>query len=45
MLREQVVADPGVTLWQLQRKLSVEVAESTVCRALQRLGLSLKKSR
>ena len=44
-LREQVAADPGVTLWQLQRKLSVPVAESTVCRALQRLGLSLKKSR
>lgn len=44
-LRAIVWVDPGITLRELQGRLSVQVAESTVCRALQRLGLSLKKSR
>ncbi len=39
-----VRADPGVTLKQIASHLSAEVVESTVCRSLQRLGLSLKKS-
>ena len=45
MLREQVAAEPGVRLRELRGKLSVDVAESTVCRTLKKLGLSLKKSR
>ena len=44
-LREQVAAHPGVTLRELQGLLSVHVAESTVCRALKKMGLSFKKSR
>ncbi len=43
-MREQVAAKPGVTARQLMAILGVEVVESTVCRALKRLGLSLKKS-
>jgi transposase len=45
LMREQVAANPGVTLRQLQGMLSVSVAESTVCRALKKLNLSFKKSR
>lgn len=45
MLEQEVAAEPGVTLRELQGKLSVKVAESTVHRALWRLGLSFKKSR
>ncbi len=44
-LRREVAKNPGVTLRELQGRLSVKVAESTVCRALQKLGLSFKKSR
>lgn len=44
-LQALVAADPSITLRELQGKLSVRVAESTVCRALQGLGLSFKKSR
>jgi len=44
-LREQIAANPGITLRELQGMLSVHVAESTICRALQRMGLSFKKSR
>jgi len=43
-LKREIQADPGGTLGELQGKLSVAVAESTVCRALQKLGLSFKKS-
>ncbi|QKK08975.1 MAG: hypothetical protein HND58_12935 [Planctomycetota bacterium] len=39
-----VRADPGITLKAIRERLSVEVAESTVCRRLKRLGLSLKNS-
>ena len=39
-LEREVAADPGVTLRELQGKLSVPVVESTVCRALQKLGLT-----
>jgi len=39
-----IEADPGITLNAIRRRLSVEVAESTVCRRLQKLGVSLKKS-
>lgn len=35
--------DPGITLNAIRERLSVRVAESTVCRRLQRLGLTLKK--
>ena len=42
-LRDELAAEPGLTLGQLRRKLSVEMAESTVCRAFQKLGLTLKK--
>ena len=43
-LEREVATSPGVTLRELQSKLSVPVVESTVCRALQKLGLSFKKS-
>ena len=45
LMRDQIAANPGVTLLQLRDMLSVHVAESTVCRALQKMGLSYKKSR
>lgn len=41
---EVVAAQPGITAKQLMPMLSVQVVESTVCRALKRLGLSLKRS-
>ena len=41
---EVVAAQPGITAKQLMPMLSVSVVESTVCRALKRLGLSLKRS-
>lgn len=44
VLREQVRRKPGITARELAPMLSVEVALSTVCRRLIRLGLSLKKS-
>jgi len=44
-LEREVAKNPGVTLRELQGKLSVSVAESTVCRALKKLGLSFKKNR
>lgn len=40
-----IEADPGFTLNAIRQRLSVEVAESTVCRRLQKLGVSLQKSR
>ena len=42
-LRDELAVEPGLTLRQLKAKLSVPVAESTVCRTLQKLGLTLKK--
>ena len=45
LMRDQVAANPGITLLQLRDMLSVDVAESTVCRALQKMDLSFKKSR
>ncbi len=45
LLRQQVRCKPGVTARELIPMLSVEVAISTVCRRLNKLGLSLKKSR
>jgi len=41
---EMIERDPGVTLNAIRAQLSVGVAESTVCRRLKRLGVSLKKS-
>jgi transposase len=38
-------ADPGITLKDIAARLSVRVAESTVCRRLKRLGITLKKNR
>jgi transposase len=45
LLREEVERRPGVTAKQMIPLLSVPVVESTICRAWQRMGLSLKKSR
>ena len=45
LMREVVATQPGITAKQLMAMLSIEVVESTVCRALKRLGLSLKRSR
>ncbi len=45
LMRDAVAAQPGITAKQLMPMLSVDVVESTVCRALKRLGLSLKRSR
>lgn len=42
---QAVAAQPGITAKQLMAMLSVHVVESTVCRTLKRLGLSLKRSR
>ena len=44
LMREQIAANPGITLRELQGMLSVRVAESTVCRAVRKMGLSFKKS-
>ena len=40
---ELIERDPGITLNAIRAQLSVEVAESTVCRRLRKLGVSLKK--
>lgn len=45
LLREVVVKQPGITAKQVTSMLSVQVVESTVCRAWKRLGITLKKSR
>jgi transposase len=45
LLRRVVAQRPGITAKQLMPMLSVRVVESTVCRALKRLNLSLKRSR
>ena len=45
LMRDTVAQRPGITAMQLIPMLSVSVVESTVCRALKRLGLSLKKNR
>jgi transposase len=45
LMRQHVSARPGITAKELMSMLSVSVAESTVCRRLKKLGLSLKKSR
>ena len=45
LMCQQVTARPGITAKQLIPMLSVSVVQSTVCRRLKKLGLSLKKSR
>lgn len=40
---ELIERDPGVTLNAIRAHLSVGVAESTVCRRLRKLGVTLKK--
>ena len=45
LMREQVAANPGITLLELRDMLSVQVAESTVSRALKKMDISFKKSR
>ena len=45
LMHQQVASRPGITAKQLMPMLSVSVVESTVCRRLKKLGLSLKKSR
>lgn len=44
-LRTAIAERPGITLRELVQRMSVRVVESTVCRAVGKLGLSLKKSR
>lgn len=44
-LRQALQQRPGLTLRELRALLSVEVVESTICRRLQKLELTLKKSR
>jgi hypothetical protein len=44
-MREQIAINPGITLLQLRDMLGVRVAESTICRTLRKMNLSLKKSR
>ena len=43
VMREAVATRPGITALQLQPLLSVSVVESTICRRLKKLGLTLKK--
>lgn len=45
VLRDLVAQRPGVTAKEAIPHLSVRVAQTTVCRAWRRLGLSRKKSR
>lgn len=45
VLLDAVAERPGVTAKEVLPRLSVAVAESTVCRAWKRLGLTRKKSR
>ena len=45
LLASEVDARPGVTLRELAARLGARVAESTVCRALRRLGYRHEKSR
>lgn len=42
-MRALIEADPGITLQRIAEQLSVRVAESTVCRRLQKLNITLKK--
>ena len=44
-IRQLVAQQPGITLKQLIKHMSVPVAESTMSRTLKRLGLCFKKSR
>ena len=43
LLEREVTRRPGVTLRELMGMVSVRVAESTICRALVRLGYRYKK--
>ena len=45
LLGRMIAERPGITAKELMPMLSVSVVESTVCRALKRLGFRLKKSR
>jgi len=45
VMRVAVASRPGVTAMELRPALSVPVVESTICRRLKKLGLSLKKNR
>jgi len=45
VMRDAVAARPGITAMELLPMLSVKVVESTICRRLKKLGLTLKKSR
>jgi len=42
-IRELVEASPDLTLGELKQELGTDLSESTLCRALQRLKLTLKK--
>ena len=44
VLLSALADEPGLTLGQLSEKLSVKVVNSTICRRLQKLELSFKKS-
>lgn len=45
LLRQIVKQKPGITAKAAAQLLSVQVVESTVCRAWKRLGITFKKSR
>lgn len=45
LMLDEIVKNPGITANALRERISVEVAECTVCRRLKKLGLTLKKSR
>lgn len=43
LMRKQIAANPGITLVQLRDMLSIEVAESTVHRAIKKMNINFKK--
>ena len=44
-IRDAVTQKPDIMLREIQPMLSVKVNESTICRALQKMNLTLKKRR
>lgn len=45
LMIEQIAKRPGITLRELRELISEPVAESTICRRLKKLEMTLKKSR
>ncbi len=44
-LAELVAEQPDATLWELRERLGIDCAESSICVALKKMGLSFKKRR